>query len=175
MKLLRKLKPFDRKSGNLNVVIDTPKGSRNKYTFDFKIGAYKLKTVLPHGSVFPFDFGSILGTVADDGDPLDVLVLMDEPVFIRCLVEARLLGVIEAEQTESGETERNDRPIAVAAESHTNGTLKSLQKLDSKLLGEIEHFFVSYNDAGGKKFKPTARKGPTVAKRLIKRQTKKRR
>jgi inorganic pyrophosphatase len=175
MKLLRKLKPFDRKSGNLNVVIDTPKGSRNKYAFDFKINAYKLKAVLPHGTVFPFDFGSIPGTVAEDGDPLDVLVLMDEPVFIGCLIEARVLGVIEAEQTEDGETERNDRLIAVAAESHTNGDLKSLQKLDSKLICEIEHFFVSYNDARGKKFKPTARKGPAAAKRLIRNQTKKRR
>jgi inorganic pyrophosphatase len=134
-----------------------------------------LKTVLPHGTVFPFDFGSIPGTTADDGDPLDVLVLMDEPVFIGCLVEARLLGVIEAKQTEDGKTERNDRLIAVAAESHTHGGLKSLQKLDSKLLDEIEHFFISYNDARGKKFKPLARKGPAAAKRLIKKQTKKRR
>ena len=172
MKLLRKLRPFDRKSGNLNVVIDTPKGSRNKYAFDFKINAYKLKTVLPHGAVFPFDFGSIPGTVAEDGDPLDVLVLMDEPVFIGCLVEARLLGVIEAEQSESGKTERNDRLIAVAAESHTNGGLKSLRKLDSKLIGEIEHFFVSYNRARGKKFKPKARKGRAEAKRLVIKQTK---
>ena len=73
MALLSKLKPFDRKSGNLNVVIDTPKGSRNKYAFDFKINAYKLKSVLPHGTIFPFDFGSIPNTVAEDGDPLDVL------------------------------------------------------------------------------------------------------
>ena len=174
MKLLRKLRPFDRKSGHLNVVIDTPKGNRNKYAFDFKIDAYKLKAVLPHGTVFPFDFGSIPGTVAEDGDPLDVLVLMDEPVFIGCLVETRLLGVIEAEQTEAGKTERNDRLIAVAAESHTNGALKSLQKLDSKLIGEIEHFFVSYNDARGKKFKPIARKGPAAAKRLIRNRTKRR-
>jgi inorganic pyrophosphatase len=174
MKLLRKLKPFNPKSGNLNVVIDTPKGSRNKYAFDFKINAYKLKTVLPQGTVFPYDFGSIPGTIADDGDPLDVLVLMDEPVFIGCLVEVRLLGVIEAEQKERGKTERNDRLIAVAAESHTNGSLRSLHELDSKLLGEIEHFFVSYNDARGKKFKPIGRKGPAVAKRLIKKQTRKR-
>jgi inorganic pyrophosphatase len=113
--------------------------------------------------------------VAEDGDPLDVLVLMDEPVFIGCLVEARLLGVIEAQQTKDGKTERNDRLIAVAAESHTNGSLKSLQKLDSKLIGEIEHFFVSYNEARGKKFNPTARKGPAVARRLIENQTKNRR
>jgi inorganic pyrophosphatase len=174
MELLRKLKPFDRQSGNLNVVIDTPKGSRNKYAYDFKINAYKLKAVLPHGSVFPFDFGSIPGTIASDGDPLDVLVLMDEPAFIGCLIEARLLGVIEAVQTEDGESERNDRLIAVAAESHTNAGLKSLKKLDSKLLGEIEHFFVSYNDARGKKFKPIGRKGRAAAKRLIEKQTKKR-
>lgn len=173
MNLLRKLNPFDRKSGNLNVVIDTPKGSRNKYAFDFEISAYKLKAVLPHGAVFPFDFGLIPGTVAEDGDPLDVLVLMDEPVFIGCLVETPLLGVIEAEQTEAGKTERNDRLIAVAAESHTNGDLRSLEKLDSKLVGEIEHFFVSYNDARGKKFRPIRRKGPAVAERLIKNQTKK--
>ena len=95
-------------------------------------------------------------------------------MFIGCLIETRLLGVIEAEQTEAGKTERNDRLITVAAESHTNGTLKSLKKLDSKLIDEIEHFFVSYNDTRGKKFRPTARKGPAVAKRLIKNQTKKR-
>ena len=57
---------------------------------------------MPHGTIFPFDFGSIPGTIAQDGDPLDVLVLMDEPVFIGCLIETRLLGVIEAEQTEDG-------------------------------------------------------------------------
>src|ERR1041384_5805069 len=113
MKLLSKLKPFDRESTNLNVVIDTPKGCRNKYAFDFDINAYKLKTVLPHGAVFLFDFGSIPGTVAQDGDPLDVLVLMDEPVFIGCLIETRLLGVIEAEQTYGSKIERNDRLIAV--------------------------------------------------------------
>ena len=174
MKLLRKLKPFDRKSGNLNVVIDTPKGCRNKYAFDFKINAYKLKTVLPHGSVFPFDFGSIPGTAADDGDPLDVLVLMDDPAFVGCLIQARLLGVIEAKQTKADKTERNDRLIAVASESHTHGSLESLKELDRKLLNEIEHFFVSYNDARGKKFTPIARKGPAAAKRLIKKQTKKR-
>ena len=173
MKLLRELKPFDRKSGNLHVVIDTPKGSRNKYAFDFDINAYKLKTVLPHGAVFPFDFGSIPGTVAADGDPLDVLVLMDEPAFVGCLVKARLLGVIEAEQTEDGKTERNDRLISVAAESHTHASLKSLRKMDSTLIREIEQFFVSYNKVRGKKFKPKGHKGPATAKRLIKKQTKK--
>ena len=173
MTLLNKLKPFDRKTGNLNAVIDTPKGSRNKYAFDFDVGTYRLKSVLPKGAVFPFDFGSIPGTVAEDGDPLDVLLLMDEPAFAGCLIECRILGVIEAEQTEKGKTERNDRLIAVAVESHTHASLQSISKLEPKLLDEIEHFFASYNEARGKQFKPLARKGPTVAKRLIKKSQRK--
>lgn len=175
MKLLEKLKPFDRESGNLNVVIETPKGCRNKYAFDFEVKSYKLKSVLPRGAVFPFDFGSIPGTVADDGDPLDVLLLMDEPAFTGCWLEARLLGVIEAEQTEKGKTECNDRVIAVAAESHTHASLKSLLKLEPKLVDEIEHFFISYNQARGKEFKPIGRKGPAAATRLIDKCRKKKR
>jgi inorganic pyrophosphatase len=164
---LETLAPFDRESGNLNVVIETPKGCRNKYGFDFDLQSYRLKGVLPAGAVFPFDFGSIPGTIGDDGDPLDVLLLMDEPVFTGCLVEARVLGVIEAQQTENGNTERNDRLIAVAAQSHTHASLKSLFKLEPKLVDEIEHFFVSYNAARGKEFKPISRKGPMAAKRLV--------
>ncbi len=174
---LEKLKPFDRESGHLNVVVETPKGCRNKYAFDPDIKSYRLKGVLPHGSVFPFDFGSIPGTKAPDGDPLDVLLLMDEPAFTGCVLEARVLGVIEANQTENGKTERNDRLIAVASDSHTHGGLKSLSDLDETLLEEIEHFFVSYNKARGKQFKPLARKGPAAATNLIKkhrRKTKKR-
>jgi inorganic pyrophosphatase len=167
MNLLRRLKPFDQKSGNLNVIIETPKGCRNKYAFDFDFKNYRLKSVLPNGAVFPFDFGSIPGTTAEDGDPLDVLLLMDEPAFTGCLVRARLLGVIEAAQTSDGKTERNDRLIAVAAESHTHSSLKSLGMLDSELVKEIEHFFVSYNQIRGKEFKPIGRKGPRVATRLV--------
>ena len=86
--------------GDLNVVIETPKGSRNKYNYDEKLGLFKLGGVLPSGASFPFDFGFVPSTVGGDGDPLDVLVLMDEPAFAGCLVSARLVGVIEAEQTE---------------------------------------------------------------------------
>ena len=159
MNLLRRLKPFDRKSGNLNVIVETPKGCRNKYAFDFDFKNYRLKSVLPNGAVFPFDFGSIPATTADDGDPLVFLLLMDEPAFTECVVRARLLGVIEAAQTSDGKTECNDRLIA--AESHTHSSLKSLGMLDSELIKEIEHFFVCYNQIRGKKFKPIARKGPT--------------
>lgn len=168
MKLLRKLKPFDRKTGKLNVVIDTPKGCRNKYAFDFDLNGYVLKTVMPKGMLFPFDFGSIPGTKGQDGDPLDALVLLDEPAFCGCLVQSRLLGVIEANQKEKdGKTERNDRLIAVAAESHTHSAIKSVADLDPNLLREIEDFFISYNKTRGKKFTPLGRYGPKRAKRLV--------
>jgi len=102
--------PFDDETGDLNVVIDTPKGSRNKYKFDEKLGLFKLGGVLAAGHVFPFDFGYIPQTLGGDGDPLDVLVLMDEPAFADCLIQARLIGIIEAEQNEDGKTEKNRPP-----------------------------------------------------------------
>lgn len=167
MALLETLPTFDPESGFLNVVIETPKGCRNKFGFDPKRDAYVLKTVLPAGATFPFDFGSIPGTLADDGDPLDVLVLMDEPAFCGCLVEARLIGIIEANQSEDGKTERNDRLIAVAAKSHTHNGIKSFSHLDRNLTKEIEHFFVSYNAARGRQFKPLGRHGPKRARKLL--------
>src|SRR5215210_3886384 len=99
------LKPFTEESDDLNVIIETPKGSRNKFNYDEELGLFKLGGVLPAGAVFPFDFGFVPSTVGGDGDPLDVLVLMDEPAFAGCLVAVQLIGVIEAEQTErDGET-----------------------------------------------------------------------
>src|SRR3954467_1673205 len=127
---IARLGPFDPRSGNLNVVVDTPKGSRNKYKHDPELGLFRLGGVLPAGAVFPFDFGFAPGTKGGDGDPLDVLVLMDEPAFVGCLAPSRLLGIIEAEQTEDGKTTRNDRLIAVAANARDHKDLQSLDQLN---------------------------------------------
>ena len=163
-----KLPPFDSESGDLHVVIDTPKGSRNKFAWDEELELFELGGVLPAGAVFPYDFGFIPNTRGEDGDAIDVLVLMDEPAFTGCLVTSRLLGVVEAEQTETdGKVERNDRLIAVSAKSRTHGHLKSLDQISEALICEIEHFFVSYNAAKGKKFKPLRRSGPDRAKQLV--------
>lgn len=167
MSVVTKLPPFDPKSGDLNVIIETPRGCRNKYSYDEKRNLFKLGSVLPAGAVFPFDFGFIPRTVGEDGDPLDVLVLMDEPAFSGCFVAARLLGVIEATQTEDGKTDRNDRLIAISANAATHRDVKRLTDLNKKLVDEIEHFFVSYNSEKGKTFKPLGRFGPKRAKRLI--------
>ncbi|HZS05222.1 MAG TPA: inorganic diphosphatase [Blastocatellia bacterium] len=156
--------PLDPESGEVNTIIDTPKGSRNKYKFDEQHGLFKLASVMPAGSVFPFNFGYVPSTLGADGDPVDVLVLMDEATFVGCLVPSRLIGVIEAEQTEKdGKTVRNDRLIAVAADSHEYQRIKSLGQVDENLMDEIEHYFVSYNEIRGKQFKPLGRHGPQKA------------
>ena len=161
------LPPFDAESGNLHVVVDTPKGSRNKYKWDEEKQLFRLAGILPAGADFPFDFGDVPSTRGEDGDPLDVLVLMDEAAFVGCLVLCRLLGAIEAEQTKEKKTERNDRLIAVADTSRTHAGVRRLSDLPDNLLAEIEHFFVSYNAVKGADFRPLARRGPQVARRLV--------
>jgi inorganic pyrophosphatase len=153
--------------GTINVIIETPKGKRNKYKFDQEKGIFTLGSVLPAGAVFPFDFGYVPSTLGEDGDPLDVLVLMDEPAFVGCHLQVRLIGVVEAEQTEKGKTERNDRLIAVAAESRDHQDVQTLEDVSDPILEEIEHFFISYNDIKGKEFKPKGRSGPKQALKLI--------
>jgi inorganic pyrophosphatase len=163
---LDRLTPFD--DERLIVVIETPKGSPNKLAFEPRYGAFVLKGVLPAGAVFPFDFGFVPSTRADDGDPLDVLVLMDAPVFPGCVVPSRVIGVIEAEQTEDGRTERNDRVLAVAADSAAHRSIRDLRDVSQDLIAQIEHFFKSYNEAKGKRFKVKGRSGKRRALALVK-------
>jgi len=149
------------------VVIETPKGSPNKLAFEPRYGTFVLKGVLPAGAVFPFDFGFVPSTRAEDGDPLDVLVLMDAPVFPGCVVPSRLVGVIEAEQTEDGKTERNDRLLAVAANSAAHRSIHELRDLSADLVAQVEHFFVSYNEMKGKRFQVKGRAGSRRGRRLV--------
>jgi inorganic pyrophosphatase len=96
------------------VVVETPRGNHNKYKYDGHTGRIKLSKVMPEGMMFPYDFGFFPETKTEDGDPLDVLILSDEPTFPGCQIDCRLIGVIKAEQAEQGKQSRNDRLIAVA-------------------------------------------------------------
>lgn len=151
----------------LQVIIETPKGSRNKYSYDEEQRIFLLKAALPAGMVFPYDFGFVPRTLGGDGDPLDVLVLMDEPAFPGCALLTRLIGVIEGEQTTKDKVSRNDRLIAVAETAHIYGGLRKLHDVPDQILREIEEFFVNYHKLQGKKFKVLARKGPKAARGLI--------
>src|SRR5262244_2461710 len=113
---ISRMSPFGPRSEYVNAVIETPKGSRTKFKYDEELGLFMFDKALPIGQSFPFDFGFLPSTKGDDGDPIDILVLADEPTFVGCLIRAKLLGVIEAEQTENGKTERNDRLIATPIE-----------------------------------------------------------
>src|SRR5262245_41991621 len=164
---VNELPAVDPDSGRVNVVVDTPHGSRNKYKFDERHGQWRLSKVLPQGMCFPYDFGFIPSTQGEDGDPVDVLLLADEPAFPGCVVSARLIGVLEAEQTEDGKTIRNDRLVAVVETPHNPAEYQSLDEVSPQRLDEIEHFFVSYNEMEGRQFKPLARCGPDRGQELL--------
>jgi inorganic pyrophosphatase len=166
--VLTHLPARDPDSGLVNVIIETPKGSRNKFKYDERLGLFRLGKVLPLGASFPYDFGFIPSTRAEDGDPVDLLVLMDEPTFPGCLVGVRLLGVLTAEQTQGGKTVRNDRLIGAAVTPYNRPEIHALHELGRGRLDELEHFFVSYNEAEGRRFKPVGRRGPKAAEQLVK-------
>jgi inorganic pyrophosphatase len=162
------LKPVDKKDGTLQVIVETPKGSRNKFAFDPDQGIFALKKVLAAGMVFPYDFGFLPQTIADDGDPIDVLLLMDEPAFTVCAVRAVLIGVIEGEQVDGKKKVRNDRLLAVAEANHMYSNIRKLADLPKKFLDELQDFFVNYHNLEGKKYKLLGCKGPDKALDLIK-------
>ena len=175
-----KLKPFTKKAEEsttgtaesedklLQVIIETPKGSHNKYSFDQKQKIFVLKAALPSGMVFPYDFGFVPQTLADDGDPLDVLVLMDTPAFPGCAVVARLIGVIEGVQiVPKMDPRRNDRLVAVAETTHMYAKFSRLKDMPKQALREIEEFFVNYHKLQGKKYRLLGCKGEKTALRLI--------
>jgi len=164
---LDKLLPVDEK-GRLRVVLETPRGSRHKLKYLPSDDTFELSSSLPAGMSMPFDFGFVPRTRAADGDPLDVLVLMDAPAYPGVVASVRLLGVIEAEQSDGkGKPYRNDRLIAVAEGSSEHGHLRRLSQIDDSLLTQIESFFETYDRLKGKTFRPIARRGAHVAQRLL--------
>ena len=121
---------------------------------------YLLGGLLPEGMMFPFDFGFIPSTLGGDGGPLDILVLMDAPAHVGCLIEVRIIGIINAKQSEDGKTESNDRLLGVAIHSYDHQDLESIGDVNTTLLDQLEAFFASYNKQRGKKFKVTGTGGP---------------
>jgi inorganic pyrophosphatase len=163
------LPPWDTYDDNaIQVIVETPKSSRNKYAFDPDQGVFELKKVLPSGMSFPYDFGFIPSTKAEDGDPVDVLVLMDEPAFPGCLLKCRCIGIIEGEQGKKKKAERNDRIVAIEQENHSYAHIKHIKDLGEEFVEELEEFFVNYHELSGKKYRILDVKGPAEALRRMK-------
>lgn len=163
---LEKIQPF--KKDLVNVIIETPRGARHKYAYEPETDVFELGKAMPLGSSFPFDFGFIPNTKAEDGDPIDVLVIMDEPAYPGCLVLCRMIGVLEANQKERDGTEtRNDRLVAVANKSVLYDEINQLRDLSKNMEDQIAVFFIHYNEQAGKVFTPLRWADAAAARQLI--------
>ena len=158
---------LDGKTLTCRAVIETPKGSRSKFDYDMETGLYRLAGLLPEGMSFPLDFGFFPSTKAEDGDPLDVLVLHDEPIPTGVLVTVRLIGVSEADQTEEGNTGRNDRLRAVTTCSHHYARITAIEDMGKPFIDHLTQFWVNYNALKGKTFDVRAVQGPDRAADLL--------
>jgi inorganic pyrophosphatase len=127
---------------DVNVVIEIPRGSRNKYEMDHDSGAIWLDRMLFTATQYPADYGFVPETLAEDGDPLDVLVLLDEPTFPGCHIRVRPVGVFWM----SDEAGPDAKVLCVPANDPRSGAIHDLDHLPKFLLAEIEHFFAVYKD-----------------------------
>ncbi|HYF16687.1 MAG TPA: inorganic diphosphatase [Ramlibacter sp.] len=160
--------PAQEDDGSWRVVVEAPAGTRSKLKWQPALGALRLQHVLPLGTAFPYDFGFVPATRGEDGDPLDVLVFLDEPLPPGTVVACRLLGVILArQQAERGAAERNDRVLAVARSTHRYAHWRSMSDVPKGVLDEVERFFVFYNEQRQVKFEPLGRRGAREAERLL--------
>ncbi len=134
--------PAQPESGLLNVLVEIPGGSKNKYEFDKDLNAFILDRVLFSSVKYPYDYGFVPNTLADDGDPLDGMVLMDEPTFPGCVIASRPIGMLE--MIDGGD--RDEKILCVPAEDPRYAHVKSLDDVAPHRLDEIAEFFRSYKN-----------------------------
>lgn len=134
--------PAQPKPGQINVLIEIPGGSKNKYEFDKDLGAFALDRVLYASVAYPFDYGFVPNTLADDGDPLDGMVMMDQPTFPGCVITARPIGMLE--MIDGGD--RDEKILCVPEKDPRYAEVKSLSDVASHRLEEIAEFFRTYKN-----------------------------
>ncbi|MBD2578094.1 inorganic diphosphatase [Oscillatoria sp. FACHB-1406] len=134
--------PPQPKPGLLNVLIEIPAGSKNKYEFDKDLNAFALDRVLYSSVQYPYDYGFIPNTLADDGDPLDGMVLIDQPTFPGCVIAARPIGMLE--MIDGGD--RDEKLLCVPAKDPRYAQIHSLENISPHRLEEIAEFFRTYKN-----------------------------
>lgn len=159
---------LDPETKQCRVVVETPRGSRIKFKFDPESGMFEISKFLPKGFVFPFEFGFVPSTLAEDGDPLDAIVLMDEPAHVGCLLNVRLIGVFEMTQTEKGKQTPDARLVGVPLQSFDYAQVETLSDLNRELRQQIIEYLEIYNKNSGKLDKLTDSGTPHRAVELIK-------
>jgi inorganic pyrophosphatase len=152
----------------ITAMVESPKGFCLKFDYDAKAQRFRLSKTLPYGLVFPFDFGMIPGTKGADGDPLDIIVISESATFPGCLIDCRLIGALQAEQTErDGETMRNDRLLGAPLVSQQFSEVNDLTDLPDNIINQLEHFFKNYNEQAGKEFRVISRLNAKEAVTLL--------
>lgn len=124
----------------VNAIIEVPKGSRNKYEYDEASGQIKLDRVLFSSVHYPADYGFVTGTLAEDGDAVDILIMLEEPTFSGCLIEARPIGMLRMEDDKG----IDNKVLAVPVSDPRWGSCTDISGISSHLLDEIENFFLTY-------------------------------
>ena len=150
-------------------VVETPRGSTCKLDLDPDLRVFTLAKPLMAGLSYPYDWGFIPSTKAEDGDPLDVLIIHDAQTYPGVVLKCRPVGVLEVEQQSGGKKERNDRVFAVPDRSPLETDLKDIRHLPSRACEELEEFFRATNALESKKLKFLGWRGPNHATKTIKR------
>ncbi|MDE3056910.1 MAG: inorganic diphosphatase [Bacteroidota bacterium] len=143
----------------INAIVEIPKGSRNKYEYDVHLGIFKLDRVLYSSMHYPEAYGFVPSTLWDDGDPLDILIFIDEPLDTGILLEVRPIGILRM-RDEKGP---DDKLLSVAVNDPTYGTIGDVHEVPKHLLVEIEHFFTSYKKLEEKHVESFGWEGKTAA------------
>ncbi len=134
--------PAQPEAGVINVLIEIPGGSKNKYEFDKDMNAFALDRVLFASVKYPYDYGFVPNTLADDGDPLDGMVMMDEPTFPGCVIAARPIGMLI--MIDGGD--HDEKILCVPAEDPRYNEVKSIKDVAPHRLEEIAEFFRTYKN-----------------------------
>ena len=151
------------KSDKLNVIIEIPKGSQNKFELDKEFGVIKLDRVLFSPMYYPGDYGFIPQTLGEDGDPLDALVLVTYPTYPGVLIESRPIGVLK--MIDKGEPD--DKILCVPCDDPRFNDFKDLSSVAKPILNEIAHFFEAYKYLEGKKVEIKGWEGAKKANEIV--------
>jgi inorganic pyrophosphatase len=136
--------------GVANAIVEIPKGRRTKFEVDKQTGLIKMDRYLYSSSVYPGDYGFVPQTLAEDGDPSDILVMVNEPTFSGCLIEARVVGIFKMK-----DKGQNDyKLLAVPNKDPLFAAMKTLDDVPSHFLREVEHFFATYKQLEGVQTEP---------------------
>ncbi len=147
----------------VRMIVEVPKNSSNKYEYDGELGLFRLDRALYSPVHYPGDYGFVPGTLADDGDPMDVLTLVEEPSFTGCVIEVRPVGILNMTDNKEGD----QKVLAVPNGNPRYDQIHTLDQIFQHVLREVEHFFAIYKELEGRITQMQGWGGPREARKAI--------